>query len=275
MEWSKLLGFTVIGALVTTTGTLLGLFLKEVFFARSFEQWKTRQSLAQVSRKYQEPIALAAIELSTRLTRICHIYPADFMDSALLSSSPEGLALNSAADPHYRRYTLISTVYRLCAFLGWIELYRQDTTYLDTAGGSSKGRVDRAIFAVRSDLADGQLNKARDREHWHDALLFREEQRAIGESMIVSTSESRTVMGYAEFCVLFLGKAETSRAEWLRKAGAFLFDQKARKDFRKIRMQRLIVHLVELVDILSPTRLRDEHWASHAQNKKVAANLAA
>jgi hypothetical protein len=275
MEWSEVLGFTVIGAIVTTSGTLLGLFLKEVLLARSFEQWKTKQSLAQVSRKYQEPIALAAIELSTRLTRICHIYPADFMDSDLLISIPEGPALNSAGDPHYRRYTLISTVYRLCAFLGWVELYRQDTTYLDTASGSSERRVDRAIFAIRSDLADGQLNKARDWELWHDALLFREEQRAIGESMIVSTGGTRTVMGYAEFCDLFLGKPETSRAEWLRKAGAFLFDQKARKDFRKIRMQRLIVHLVELVDILSPTRLRDEHWTAHAQFLKVAADLAA
>jgi hypothetical protein len=274
MEWSKLLGFTVIGALVTTTGTLLGLFLKEVLLARSFEQWKTKQSLAQVSRKYQEPIALAAIELSTRLTRICQSYPADFMDSALLKSIPARPSSNSIADPHYRRYTLISTVYRLCAFLGWVELYRQETTYLDTTGGSNERRVDRAIFAVRSDLADGQLNKAQDREHWHDALLFREEQRAIGESMIVSTGESRTVMGYAEFCDLFLGKSETSRAEWLRKAGVFLFDQKARKDFRKIRMQRLIVHLVELVDILSPARLRDEHWGAHAEHKEVAENLA-
>ena len=231
MEWSKLLGLTVIGALVTTTGTLIGLFLKEVLLARSFEQWKTKQALAQVSRKYQEPIALAAIELSTRLTRICRLYPADFMDSTLLSSVPDGSALNSADDPHYRRYTLISTVYRLCAFLGWVELYRQDTTYLDTASSSSERRVDRAIFAIRSDLADGQLNKARDWEHWHDALLFREEQRAIGESMIVSTAASRTVMGYAEFSDLFLRKPETSRAEWLRKAGAFLFDQETGKIF--------------------------------------------
>lgn len=126
MDWSKLLGLTVIGALVTTTGTLLGLFLKEVFLARSFEQWKAKQSLAQVSRKSQEPIALSAIELCTRFTRICHKDPPDFLQSSLLNTIPEGPTLNSAADPHYRRYTLISTVYRLCAFLGWVELYRQD-----------------------------------------------------------------------------------------------------------------------------------------------------
>lgn len=82
-------------------------------------------------------------------------------------------------------------------------------------------------------------------------------------------------MGYAEFCDLFLGNPDVSRAKWFRKAGAFLFDLKASNDFRKIRMQCLIVHLVELVDLLSPARLRHEHWAAHAKYKKVAAELAA
>ena len=40
-------------------------------------------------------------------------------------------------------------------------------------------------------------------------------------------------------------------------------------------MQRLIVHLVQLVDILSPTRLRDEHWAAHDEYKNTAADPAA
>jgi hypothetical protein len=52
MDWPQVLGFTVVGDLVTTTGTLAGLFLKEVFLARSFEEWKMKQALAQVSRKY-------------------------------------------------------------------------------------------------------------------------------------------------------------------------------------------------------------------------------
>jgi hypothetical protein len=264
MDLSKLLGLTVLAAIVTTSGTLLGLFLKELFFARSFERWKTKQSLAEVSRKYQEPIALAAIELCNRLTRIWDHYPTNFTDSNLLVSIPEGPTLNSAADPHFRRYTLISTVYRLCAFFGWVELYRQDTTYLDTSDSLGERRVDQKLFAVRSDFADGQLNSAKDWQTWHDVLLFREEQRAIGESMIVLVGATRTVMGYAEFSDLFL------EAKWLRKAGSFLFDLKEEKDFRQERIERLIFHLVELVNALSPARLREEHWAAHTQHKIVA-----
>lgn len=122
MTWEQFLGFSAVGALVTTAGTLLGLFLKEVLFARSFERWKIKQSLAEVSRKYCEPIALSAIELCNRLTFVCDNYPPDFLDSGLLVTTPEGPALNSAADPHFKRYRLTSTVYRLCAFLGWVEI---------------------------------------------------------------------------------------------------------------------------------------------------------
>src|SRR5688500_2430493 len=98
MDWSQVLGFTVVGALVTTTGTLVGLFVKEVLLARSFEQWKMKQSLAQVSRKYREPIALSALELCNRLTFMSNEYPPAFLDSGLLAITAEGPVLNSAAD---------------------------------------------------------------------------------------------------------------------------------------------------------------------------------
>ena len=259
----------MIAACVTTTGTLLGLFIKEVLLARSFERWKTKQSLAQVARRYQEPIALSAIELSNRLTRICEDYPSSFLDSALLAKIPEGPSLNSQDDPHYQQYTLVSTVYRLCAFLGWVELYRQETTYLEKEEASNEKRVDHAIYAIRSDLADGQLNEKEDWTTWHDVLLFREEQRAIGESMIIMVGNARSVMGYGEFSHLFLDDKDSGKAKWLRTAGSFLYDLKTEKDFRKIRMQRLIVHLVELVNILSPSRLRNDHWSAHAKYAKV------
>ena len=266
----------MVGALVTTTGTLIGLFLKEVLLARSFERWKMKQTLTQVSRKYREPIALSATELCNRLTFICDEYPPDFLDASLLTSTTEGPAVNSAADSHFKKYRLVSTVCRLCAFLGWVELYRQDTTYLDTDDGSGGRRVDRAIYAVRSDLADGQLNKARDWQTWHDVLVFREEQRAIGESMIVTAGGTRTVMGYGEFCDVFTAASPpSSRAHWLHTAATFLLDPRPLKDFRHTRMQRLVVHLVELVDVLSKARLRDDHWKAHQRYKDVAATPAA
>jgi hypothetical protein len=270
MTWQDILGFSVIGAIVTTTGTLIGLVLKERLFARSFERWKTRLSLEQIARRYREPIALTALELCNRLSEVCEQYPPDFLDSSILAvSAPHRPTLNSAADPYFRRYKLVSSVYRLCAFLGWIELYRQETTYLEPVEQSRSSDVERAIFALRADLADGQLNTAEDWASWHDALIFREEQRAIGESMIVTVGQVRTIMGYAEFSESFPGSGENSRQRWFTRAAAFLLDPQPSKDFRRVRLQRMVVHLTNLAELLAPNRLRQEHRDSRAKYSAV------
>jgi hypothetical protein len=274
MGLNEILGFAVVGALVTTIGTLFGLFLKEVLFARSFEQWKAKQSLDQISRRYRDPITLSALELCNRLKRICDAYPPDFLASDLLASVPARPSLNSSADPYFKRYTLISSVYRLCAFLGWIELYRQEITFLHINEGTANLRLDQAIYAIRSDLADGQLNSAKDWNVWYDALVFREEQRAIGESMITMSGDVKVVMGYAEFCDLFPSK-HTSRGRWIEVASSLLLDPKANKDFRLVRIRRLVAHLVDLVELLAPSRLRDDHRNARSRFHDATANTVA
>jgi hypothetical protein len=264
VSWEKVLGLSVLGAVVTTAGALLALVLKERVFARSFEKWKAAMSLEQIARRYREPIALTALELSNRLSTISEDYPASFLSRSVLeTSAPSRPTLNSAADPYFQRYRLISSVYRLCAFLGWIELYRQEMTYLEPRGRSRA--VETSIFEVRADLADGQLNKSEDWDAWHDALIFREEQRAIGEVMIVQIGDARTVMGYAEFSELFPGTGATLRERWFGRAGAFLLDPIGEKDFRLVRLQRLVVHLVDLAELLVPDRVREDHREARAR----------
>jgi hypothetical protein len=200
MDWSHLnrlkaeaiLGLTVIGALVTTVGTLLGLFLKEI-----------------------------------------------------------------------RRYKLLSSVYRLCAFLAWIELYRQEIVFLESGEETSTQRLTKAIYAVRADLADG-FNDAADWPAWRDVLLFREEQRAIGEAMISFKGESRIVIGYGEFVDMIDSNTPAEKVRWIKLAAQFLMNPAPEKDFRLIRMKRLIVHLVDLVELLAPGRLREEHVRGRA-----------
>lgn len=259
MSWSQILGFSVLAAAVTTAGTLLGLFLKEVVFVRSFERWKASRQLEDISRKYREPIALAALELCKRLSHICDQYPTDYLSSSLLSAETVNAPLNSAQYLHYQRHRLISTVYRLCALLGWIELYRQDTTFLEANEGEPIRRVDKAIRAISADLADSDLNTAEDSSTWHDQVLFREEQRAVGESIIISSDGLRSVMGYAQFRSLYPDDVLSDQAKWIRAAATCILDPRSKKDFRQTRMQRLIVHLVDLAEVTAPSRLRDSH----------------
>jgi len=246
----ELLALTVLAAVVTTAGNLLATFLKEFFFARSFEEWKERRTLMSVYRKYRDPIVLAGKELESRLSQICQDYPPDYLRSEVLDATPLELESNSSEDPHYKRYRLLSTVYRLCAFLGWLELYRQDLTFLDTGRQSENRRLEEAIARLKGDLADGQLNQADDWQEWRDRLIFREEQRAIGEVMI--TNGNRVVVGYGTFCMLF-AKATSDESLWsLRVASNFFLNLEHAKDFRRNRLEMMRRDLGTIIEVLQP-----------------------
>jgi len=261
VTWTTLLGLSVVGAAVTTLGTLLGLVLKERFLVRSFETWKARQAFQAIQRKYRDPIVLAALELCNRLEEICGEYPPSFLSTTVLESAPEPSGTTAAQDPYYWRYKLLSTVYRFCAFLGWLELFRQDVVFLDSGHQARSQAADSAVALIRADLADGHLNTARDWDHWQDLLIFREEQRAVGERMIGPGSAGRVVLGYAEFVSAF-DNAESDRHRWLRTASRFFLDFGASKDFREVRLRRLLVHLVDLVEALDPEKLKPHHRES-------------
>jgi hypothetical protein len=243
-----------VAALVTTAGTLVGHVLKEVVLARSFEAWKSRRALNALYRKYRDPIVLSAIELANRLSEICRDYPTDFLASTILGSSPPPPTHGAERDTYFRRYKLQSTIYRLAAFLAWLELFRQDIVFLDTGTSKTNSQVQDVIGRLRAALADGFLNTAEDWEAWADALIFREEQRALGEALIVQQSETRVVMGYGAFVTLFDSPQETAVRRWFACATNFFVDPSPNKDFRLTRYRHLLVILVELVRLLEPKR---------------------
>jgi hypothetical protein len=105
------------------------------------------------------------------------------------------------------------------------------------------------LQAIRSDLADGQLNTATDRDLWTDRLIFREEQRAIGESMITGDT-TRVVMGYAAFRALFHRAESDDQLWWLRAAQGFFIDPEATRDFRRTRLELMRDHLDRTTSLL-------------------------
>lgn len=266
-EW---LGLTVVGAVVSTLGALLGILLKEYFFSRSLERWKQRQTVELVYQKYRDPLTLSARELASRIREIVEHYPTVYLTAEVLESRPESQIENNTDDPYFRRYKLLSTVYRLCAFLGWIELYRQEVTYLRSGSNKHSRKLEEAVELIRSDLADGRLNDAPNWYEWRDTLVFREELRAIGESMIPPGSAVRSVMGYGRFTELFDAGDPTPTQRWARVILNFLLDLEVdRSDFRQTRLQRLLVHLVGLIELHDNTSIEQSlitarnKWASH------------
>lgn len=262
----KLLGLSVLGAFITTIGSLLALVLKEYFLSRSFEAWKTQQAVAQVYKKYRDPILLSAIELYHRLHEVCDTRSPIYLCPILLVEEPKRIEQNSTIDRYFQAYKLRSTIYRLCAFLGWLELYRQEVVFLDSGRSGVNRQLESCITAIRSDLADGQLNMATDWYRWMDGVIFREEQRAIGETMIVRSGGVGMVMGYGQFCELLQKASSEQPNPWFRQAMSLVTGLgRGGKDFRLIRLKRLVVHLVDLIQSLQPTSV-SQHMADRRED---------
>src|SRR3954463_10266657 len=89
------LGLTVVSAIVSTFGALLGVVLKDYFFSRSFERWKQKQSLEVLYQKYRDPLFLSARELSSRVAELLNHYPAIYLTQKVYDSQPTEQLHNS------------------------------------------------------------------------------------------------------------------------------------------------------------------------------------
>jgi len=250
------LGLTVLGTVISTIGALFGIFLKDYVFTRSIERWKQRQALEQVYQKFRDPLLLAAHELAARTHEILQKYPTAYLREEVLALRPTKLIKNNIEDAYFQRYRLVSTAYRLSAFLGWIELYRQEITFLHPGNKRRAKALEVAIGRVRSDLADGQINRAEDWQKWRDMLIFREELRAIGESLIVGGGSARSVMGYGLYCEHLESESLNPVQRWSRVVLNFYLElETTGKDFRQVRLQRMLVHLIKLMELLDSSSI--------------------
>ncbi|MHB0971708.1 MAG: hypothetical protein ACYC7A_21630 [Thermoanaerobaculia bacterium] len=248
------LGPTLLIGIVAALGALGGSFLKDLLPNLALEDWKLRQQLKGVFRRYRDPLLLAATELVHRLDEIDRDYPPEFLRSAVKTINASAPTQTTTADLYYQRYKLESSIYRLSAFLGWIELFRQETVFLDSGRRPLNLQIESALERLRAALADGHLNDASDWERWRDALIFREEQRAIGEQMITARGDQRVIAGYALFAT------EYSRAggnPWFDVVDRFLLDLEPERDFRRARIRLLMRGLIDLIEVFDSERVNE------------------
>lgn len=261
MTWQTLLGLTVLGSIVTTLGSLLALCIKEFVAARWLEHWKARQTLLGVYRRYQLPIFLAAEELSGRLFGLSREgndrEERDIGLDVLRNGAPR--PDHAAVGEHYLRYRFVSNVYRLCSFLGWVELYRRDIGTLDVDTLDRNRKLAACLRDIQGVLADGWINQHADWRHWRDCLLFREEQRAIGHAMAASEG-GLAILDFGTFTAALEGDLDgTGQARWFVQAAHFYECLKRSQDFRLVRMRMLVVYLTDLMELLQPGRIDRSH----------------
>jgi hypothetical protein len=169
-----------------------------------------------VVTRYREPLASAAFDLQSR---IYNILRKDFV-LKYRDTRPEDARL--------------TTLFRLAQYFGWSEILRRDIQFLSFPTADATRHVAR----LQSDIAKRFATDA----DGHDLMIWRDEQRALGERMIVEQHGKVMCMGYAAF----RAGADGTFTEWEERIRTQLSSDVARP--RLVDIQHLLCELVETLD---------------------------
>jgi hypothetical protein len=188
-----------------------------------------RNEAETVLARYREPLAAAAYELQGRLYNILEL---DFLRKYYLHG-----------DEAQKAYAVENTLYVVAQYLGWSEILRREIQFLSFAD-SERTRVvaDRQRRIV-------ELLQSDEPSLGRPFLLWRGEQRAIGERMIDASGERCQPMGYAGF----VNREVTTFGPWLRRLEDDIAVIAERRSSRLVELQH---GLVDLVRELDPQALR-------------------
>jgi hypothetical protein len=172
-----------------------------------------------VLTRYREPLASAAFDLQSRLYNILRL---DFF--------------GKYGDSHGRAVdALRTTLFRLAQYFGWTEILRRDIQFLSFPEDDETRRVT---------LLQSEISKRFLTDSFGAALMiWGDEQRAIGERMIVEEYGRVLCMGYANFCE----QCDDTFATWLERLRTELQEESARH--RLLEVQHLLCELIEMLDV--------------------------
>ncbi len=177
----------------------------------------------EVLARYREPLAAAAFDLQSRLYNILRL---DFF--AMFGGEHERCAIAEE-----------TTLFRFAQYFGWTEILRRDIQFLSFPEAADTRRVIELQAAIARRF--GTSRGARPLMIWAD------EQRAIGESMIVEEHGKVLCMGYARFH----DEYQPRLAPWCERLRPELHVPDAQDRMRDV--QHLLCKLVETLD---PRRIR-------------------
>jgi hypothetical protein len=208
-------------ALVIAVIALVGSFLSTVVTVFGKEIFQARRAARDVLEKYREPLLAAAYELQARLHNILRN---NFIEDDVLSNKR---GKQEAA--------VESTLYVFAQFFGWREIIRRDIHFLRL----DSGEQTREIAGLLSSIGETFLTN----EFGPQCMIWRVEQRGLGERMITTSDGRATCMGYASFI-----EQRTTMNQWLEPLERDLkqLDEGGRK--RLTQLQHLLLDLVEKLD---------------------------
>ncbi len=172
-----------------------------------------------VLKRYKEPLAAAAFDLQSRLYNILEL---DFFGK-FGGSHPRS------------EEALQTTMFRLAQYFGWTEILRRDIQFLSFPEAQETTTVTGLQFAIAKCFLTDRYGP--------ELMIWSDEQRAIGERMIVEKPDGKLLcMGYASF----RDACGDWFAPWCERLREELQHDGARQRMRAA--QNLLCELVETLD---------------------------
>lgn len=219
---------TVIVAIIALVGAVLSAAIS--LYGQHWSSAKAaRRDAESVLAKYREPLVDAAYELQSRLYNIVEL---GFLRKYYLDG-----------DEAQKRYAVQNTLYVVAQYFGWSEILRREIqllSFFDTKRARVVAeRQRRVVESFQSD--DESLGRP--------FLIWRGEQRGIGELMIQPDDVQAQCMGYASF----LENQTPSLRLWLSRLESDIGEIAQSPNPRLVRLQH---SLVDLIRDLDPKRVR-------------------
>ncbi len=173
---------------------------------------------ADVLATYREPLAAAAYDLQSRMYNVLRL---DFF------------AKWGEADG-YAEEAITTTLFRLAQYFGWSELLRRKIQFLSFPEDEETRKVARLQSAIAQCFLTDDYGVA--------LMIWSDEQRAIGERMIVEENGDVLSMGYARFRERCADTFLSYREQLVKEIGAPGVNDRLRD------AQHLLCDLVETLD---------------------------
>jgi hypothetical protein len=190
---------------------------------------QARHDASRVLEQYREPLLDASYELQARLHNILRC---GFIEVYVNDDSS-----------HKRRVALDTTLYVFAQFFGWREIIRRQISRLRF---SEDGKTKQTAILLR-EISNEFLSD----RYGTQSMIWRVEQRGIGEMMIVSIDNKVTCMGYASFL-----ENRPKMSDWLDPLEHDLQHLNDKGRERLTVLQHSLLRLVKELDV-EPARYSD------------------
>jgi hypothetical protein len=171
-----------------------------------------------VLSRYREPLAAAAFDLQSRLYNI--------LKMEFFRKHGEGTDRDVEA--------MRTTLFRLTQYLGWTEILRRDIQFLSFPEAEDTRHVAHLQLQISRCLLTY--------DYGHEMMIWSDEQRALGEEMIVEEHGKVMCMGYARF----RKHCDGAFAAWCQRLREEVQAPEAEPRLREV--QHLLCQLVETLD---------------------------